>query len=82
MERPCAWKKYDDEQLAELEGLAERYRSFISDNKTERECVTTAVELARAAAEVTRVGSPAQIAEAEKVLDDARRALHAILAQE
>ena len=29
MERPCAWKKYDDEQLAELEGLAERYRSFI-----------------------------------------------------
>ena len=29
MERPCAWKKYDDEQLVELEGLAERYRSFI-----------------------------------------------------
>ena len=49
MERPCAWKKYDDEQLVELEGLAERYRSFISDNKTERECVATAVELARAA---------------------------------
>ena len=40
------------------------------------------LELARAAAEVARVGSAAQIAEAEQVLEDARRALHAILAQE
>ncbi len=49
MERQSAWKKYTPEQLDELEGLAERYRSFISENKTERECVASCVKLAEAA---------------------------------
>ena len=39
------------------------------------------VELAQAAAQVGRSGSPAQITEAVKVLDDARRRLYSLLAQ-
>ena len=49
MERANAWKKYTEQQGEELEGLAARYRGFISDNKTERECVASAVKLAEAA---------------------------------
>ena len=49
MERQSAWKKYTAEQLEELEGLSGRYRSFISENKTERECVRSSVALAEAA---------------------------------
>lgn len=49
MERPNAWKGYGEEQLAALNSLCEDYKTFISDNKTERECVTASVELARAA---------------------------------
>ena len=49
MERPNAWKKYDEAALAELDDLCERYRAFISDNKTERECVTASIKLAEAA---------------------------------
>ena len=49
MERPNAWKKYDEAALAELDDLCERYRAFISDNKTERECVTSSIKLAEAA---------------------------------
>ena len=48
MERPNAWKKYDEAALAELDDLCERYRAFISDNKTERECVTASIKLAEA----------------------------------
>ena len=39
MERETAWKKYSAEQKQELEGLCRDYREFISDCKTERECV-------------------------------------------
>ena len=49
MERPNAWKKYDEKALAELEHLCGKYRAFISDNKTERECVTSSIQLAEAA---------------------------------
>ena len=49
MERPNAWKKYDDVALAELEDLCGKYRAFISENKTERECVTASIQLAEAA---------------------------------
>ena len=49
MERPNAWKAYTDEDRAALEELCGAYRAFISAHKTERECVTGAVELARAA---------------------------------
>lgn len=46
MERDVAWKKYDDADLEALEHLAAEYVDFISDNKTERECATTAIALA------------------------------------
>ena len=49
MERPIAWNRYRDEQLDELTAFADDYRAFISQNKTERECVTASIELARAA---------------------------------
>ena len=49
MERPNAWKGYTNAQLDELEAFAQDYIAFISQNKTERECVRTAVELAEAA---------------------------------
>lgn len=53
MERPNAWKAYDDATLAELEQLCGDYRAFISQNKTERECVTASVALAEAAGYVS-----------------------------
>lgn len=49
MERPCAWKAYTPDALAELEWLCSDYRAFISENKTERECVRASVALAEAA---------------------------------
>ena len=49
MERPNAWKAYDDAALTELERLCGDYRAFITKNKTERECVTASVALAEAA---------------------------------
>ena len=49
MERPNAWKKYGEADLAELEKLCGDYRTFISENKTERECVRASVKLAEAA---------------------------------
>ena len=49
MERPNAWKAYDAATIAELEELCGDYRAFISENKTERECVTASVAAAREA---------------------------------
>ena len=49
MERPCAWKKYADEQLDELERLCDGYKTFISENKTERLCAATGAKMAREA---------------------------------
>ena len=49
MERPCAWKSYDDNARAELDRLCENYRQFISENKTERECAAASVALAEQA---------------------------------
>ena len=53
MERPNAWKRYSAEQLDALHYLCEGYKSFISDNKTERECVTASVALAEEAGYVS-----------------------------
>ncbi len=46
MERESAWKKYNESDLQELERLAAKYREFISLNKTERACVTAAIQMA------------------------------------
>lgn len=53
MERPNAWKKYDDATLAELDQLCEDYRRYISENKTERECVKSSIKLAEKAGYVS-----------------------------
>ncbi|MFT8315822.1 MAG: aminopeptidase [Clostridium sp.] len=44
-----AWKKYSEKDLAKVFELADRYKKFISDCKTERECVTEFIELAKKA---------------------------------
>ena len=49
MERKNAWKSYDEQQLAGLEALAREYRKFLDNGKTERECVSESVKLAKAA---------------------------------
>ncbi len=49
MQRPNAWKSYSEADLEKVEKLAQDYTAFISKNKTERECIKTAVELARKA---------------------------------
>ncbi len=49
MERRNAWKTYSQEELGELESLSKRYIDFISENKTERECASRAIELAEKA---------------------------------
>jgi aspartyl aminopeptidase len=47
MERENAWKKYDDKALEELEALSARYRNFLDNGKTERECAAQAIEAAK-----------------------------------
>ncbi len=47
MERPVAWKTYDHETLGKVEDLAQSYKAFISENKTERECVHSAIAQAK-----------------------------------
>lgn len=48
MERPNAWSSYTPENIAELNKLSENYKIFLNRGKTERECVSYAVELAEA----------------------------------
>lgn len=48
MERENAWKKYDEKEVEALQQLNEGYKAFISDCKTERECVTETIRLAQA----------------------------------
>ena len=47
MERNNAWKNYDEKALAELEAVSARYRGFLDQGKTERECVKYAVAMAK-----------------------------------
>ena len=49
MERKNAWKKYSDEDKKNVFTFADEYKTFISECKTERECVKKAVELAKKA---------------------------------
>lgn len=49
MERESAWKKYAEADREAVEALAADYIDFISDNKTERECVAASIALAEAA---------------------------------
>ncbi|MDD7016172.1 MAG: aminopeptidase, partial [Firmicutes bacterium] len=48
MERTSAWSTYTPENISELDRLCDRYKAFLDKGKTERECVSYAVELAEA----------------------------------
>ncbi len=39
MEHKIAWEKYDEKELKKLNKLCDDYREFISEAKTERECI-------------------------------------------
>lgn len=49
MQRKNAWKDYSAEDLTELESFAAEYKNFISLCKTERECASAAIDMAREA---------------------------------
>ncbi len=49
MERPNAWKSYSDSQLKAVAELGERYKAYLDHGKTERECVTETVRMAKEA---------------------------------
>ena len=64
MERPNAWKSYNQDELEKLEQVCADYRAFISENKTERECAQATVKLAEAAG---YVNLEAAVAEGRKL---------------
>ena len=45
-EKKNAWLKYDDEKVKEIFSFNDKYKSFISTCKTERECVKESIRLA------------------------------------
>ncbi|MBM6948449.1 aminopeptidase [Mordavella massiliensis] len=47
MEKQNAWRTYSPEQMGELERINELYKDCLDDGKTERECVRTAVRIAK-----------------------------------
>ena len=49
MERKNAWNKYPEGERGEVFAFAEKYKEFISNCKTERECVTELIAQAKAA---------------------------------
>ena len=49
MERPNAWKKYDEEALKQVECAAKAYKDYLDAGKTERECAREAVRMAKEA---------------------------------
>lgn len=49
MERKNAWTVYDGKQIEELEELCGNYRVFLDRGKTERECISQTIEMARKA---------------------------------
>ena len=57
MERPNAWKQYDEASLNELKEISQKYRVFLDNGKTERECVTEIVAAAKAAGKAVNVSA-------------------------
>ena len=49
MERKNLWNLYNDDQLEQLEQLNEAYKNYLDKGKTERECVSEAVRMAKEA---------------------------------
>lgn len=46
MNRANAWTTYEEADLKALEELCKEYKDFLSNGKTERECVAQSIELA------------------------------------
>lgn len=46
--REIAWNKYDEKKLQEVMDFSEGYKTFISECKTERECVSESIRIAEA----------------------------------
>lgn len=42
--REIAWNKYDEQKMKEVMDFSEGYKKFISECKTERECVTESIK--------------------------------------
>lgn len=53
MERKNAWNTYTDEEFRELDRVTGQYRRFLSEGKTERECVRLTVDMAKEAGYVS-----------------------------
>ena len=49
MNRANAWTTYEEADLKALEELCKEYKEFLSNGKTERECVAQSIELAKKA---------------------------------
>ena len=49
MERKFLWETYDENQLANMNEVNERYKNCLNVGKTERECVTLATKMAQEA---------------------------------
>ncbi|HAN58760.1 MAG TPA: aminopeptidase [Erysipelotrichaceae bacterium] len=49
MERKTLWESYSDEQFKEMNKVTDDYKYCLDHGKTERECVTLAIEKAKAA---------------------------------
>ena len=49
MERPNAWKKYDEQTLLAVEEAAKNYKAYLDAGTTERECAAEAIRLAKEA---------------------------------
>ena len=47
MNRENAWTTYEEADIKALEGLCKEYKDFLSNGKTERECVAQSIELAK-----------------------------------
>lgn len=45
MNRPNAWNNYNDKDLAELENLSVKYKEFLDNGKTERECTDQIIHM-------------------------------------
>lgn len=65
MERPNAWKTYDQTQLDALETISRKYRDYLDNGKTERECVAETIAIAQAngytdLADAIKTGTPLQ----------------------
>ena len=49
MERPNAWKKYDEKALSELESISKKYCYDLDCGKTERDCTDITIAMAKEA---------------------------------